>query len=185
MWPLRASITVPDEDTVVSGAKYFFVMDVENRSRTGKIWNDHRDVEWHYGPRRNPLGYSLRNPFNKPDFVVFDPNERLAVTIRRVSFVPSRFQILDGEDEDVVGHIAMRSPLHNKYKIDIDQITTCVFRMPLFTVNFHGTFSDITGIWVVVEPSKMQWSVLTRSDLDDVRLLAALAFVNNQWFNYS
>jgi len=183
MSPLRAAITDPDEDTVDQGAKYCFVLDVENRSRTGKIRNEHGDVEWHYGPRRNPLRYSLRNPFNKPDFVVFVPNDQEAVTIRRVSFVPSRFQILD--HEHVVGHIAMQSPLLNKYMIDIDGFATCVFRMPLFTVYFHGQFKDATGIWVVVGPSKMQWSVLARSDLDDIRLLSSLAFIHNQWFNYN
>ena len=182
MSPLRTAVIVPDEDTVEQGAKYVFVMDVENRSRTGKIWNEHGEVEWHYGPQRNPLRYSLHNPFNKPDFVVFDPNERSVVTIRRTSFVPSRFQVL--EREHVVGNIAMRSPLLNKYMVEIDGIETCIFRMPLFTGCFHGQVSDATGIWVVVGPSKMQWSVLARLDLDDVRLLSSLAFIHNQWFNY-
>jgi hypothetical protein len=56
--------------------------------------------------------------------------------------------------------------------------------MPLFTVYFYGRLNDDTRVWVVVGPSKMQWNVLTESALDDVRLLAALAFVHNQWYNY-
>ena len=183
MWPLRTSITAPDEQTVEKGAKYCFVLDVENRSRTGKIWNERGDLLWHYAPRSNQLVYSLRNPFNKPDFVVFDNNEWPAVKIRRASFIPSRFQILT--DEDVVGQIAMRSPLLNGYRIDVDGHATCVFRMPLFTVYFHGQSNNDMRIWVVVGPSKRQWKVLAESDLDDVRLLASLAFIHHQWYNYS
>lgn len=173
----------PDKTTVENGAKYCFVLDQENRFRTGKIWTENGNIEWHYGPQRNPLRYSLRNPFNKPDFAVFDKDERLTVAIRRVSLFPSRFQILN--DDSVVGHIAMKGSLLNRYKIEIDGLGVCVFRMPLFTVYFHGEVDGHTGIWIIVGPSKMQWTVLARADLDDVRLLAALAFVHNQWFNYS
>ena len=182
MWPFTRSIAAPDEDTVATGGKYCFVLDVENRSRTGKIWNEQGNLVWHYAPRRNHLGYSLRNPSNKSDFVVFDNNEERAVAIRRTSFVPSRFHVLI--DDLVVGHIAMTSPFLNRYRIDIDGLPACVFRMPLFTVYFYGQLKNDTRIWVVVGPSKRQWSVLTESALDDVRLLAALAFIHNQWYNY-
>jgi len=178
----RILTTSPDEVTVQNGAKYCLVIDFEDRSRTGKIWNEHGEVEWSYGPLRNPLQYSSRNPFNKPDFVVFDANGNPTVTIRRVSFVPSRFHILDREN--VIGQIAMRSVLLNKYKIEIAGIATCAFRMPLFTRYFHGHFNDGTGIWAVVGPGTMQWRVLLRSELNDVRLLSSLAFIHNQWFRF-
>lgn len=182
MYPFTRSISAPDEDTVANGGKYCFVLDVENRSSTGKIWNDQGDLVWHYAPRRNAVGYSLGNPFYKPDFVVFDNNERQTVAIRRSSFIPSRFYVLT--DDFAVGQIAMTSPFLNRYRIKIDGLPTCVFRMPLFTVHFYGQLNNDTKVWVVVGPSKMQWRVLTESALDDVRLLAALAFIHNQWFNY-
>lgn len=183
MSPLRDAITEPNLDATDQGAKYCIALDVENRCRTGKIWNEHGDVEWHYGPRRNPLGYSLRNPLNKPDYVFFDFNEQEMVTIRRVSFVPSRFQVL--VRGHVAGHITMQSPLLNHYKIVIDGFATCVFRMPLFTVYFHGHVKNVAGVWVVVGPSKTQWNILVRSDLDDIRLLSSIALIHYQWFNYN
>lgn len=181
MFPFTRSIVAPDEETVAAGAKYCLVLDAENRSRTGKIWSEQGDLAWHYAPRRNPLRYSLRNPLNKPDFVVFDNDGRSAVVIRRMSFVPSRFQIL--ADDLVVGQIAMTSPFANRYRIDIDGIPACDFQMPLFTVQFYGQLGNDTRIWVVVGPSKMQWNVLTESELDDVRLLAAISFIHNHWYN--
>lgn len=182
MWPFTSSISAPDEDTVATGGKYCFVLDVESRSRTGKIWNEKGELVWHYGPRRNHRRYSLGNPFNKPDFVVFDKREQATVVIRRTSFVPSRFDVLT--DDLVIGQIAMTSPFLNKYRIDIDGLPTCVFRMPLFTVYFYGSIDDDTKVWVVVGPSKMRWNVLTEAAFDDVRLMAALAFIHNQWYNY-
>lgn len=182
MTPFTRSISAPNEATVATGGKYFFVLDVENRCRTGKLWNEKGEIVWHYAPRRNHLGYTLGNPFKKYDFVVFDNNELPTVAIRRTSFVPSRFDIL--ADDLVVGQIAMASPLLNRYRIDIDGLPTCDFRMPLFTVYFYGRCNDDTRVWVVVGPSKMQWNVLTESALNDVRLLAALAFIHNQWYNY-
>ena len=106
--------------------------------------------------------------------------ERPAVTIRRISLVPSRFEIL--KDELVVGHVAMKSPLLNKYRIDIDGIATCTFRMPLFTVYFHGRVNSETKIWVVMGPFKNQWSVLTDFTIDSVPRAAVLAFIHNQWY---
>jgi hypothetical protein len=37
-------------------------------------------------------------------------------------------------------------------------------------------------IWVLVGPHKMQWNVLVHPTVDDVALVASLAFIHNQWF---
>ena len=180
MWPARSQMTAPDEDAIANGAKHCCVIDLENRSRTGKVLNDDGDVEWRYEQTPNPLKYSLRNPFNKPDFVVTDLDGQRSVRIRRMSLIPSCYDMLEGDD--VVGQISLQSVLLNKYAFTIAGLAPCIFRMPLYTSNFHGEFNHETGVWAVVGPSKRQWNVLIRPEMSDVRLLSALAFVHNQWF---
>ena len=57
--------------------------------------------------------------------------------------------------------------------------------MPLFTVYFHGESSSNSRVWVVVGPSKRQWTLLAEAGSDDERLLAALAFIHREWWCYS
>jgi hypothetical protein len=103
--------------------------------------------------------------------------------VRRTSFVPSVFQIRDGDK--VAGRIRMVSPIRNKYVIEIDGVNSWIFRMPLFTVRFRADSAVGTDIWVVVGPSKMEWNILVRPGISDRPLLAALSFIHNEWWNYS
>lgn len=183
MWPARSQMNPPDEDSVTNGAKHCCVIDLDNRCRTGMVLDEDGDVAWRYEQMPNQLKYSFRNPFNKADFVVSDLDGQRRVCIRRTSLIPSRYGILEGDD--TVGQIALQSVLLNKYSIRIAGLTPCNFRMPLFTTNFHGELNHDTGVWVVVGPSKRQWNVLIRPEMSDVRLLSALAFVHNQWYNHS
>jgi hypothetical protein len=59
------------------------------------------------------------------------------------------------------------------------------FRLPLFTVRFRGDSQTGTDIWVILGPSKMEWHILIRPGISDPRLVAALAFIHNEWWNYS
>jgi len=85
----------------------------------------------------------------------------------------------------VVGRIRMVSMLRIKYAIDADAVGSWTFRMPLFTVRFHGASDAGTDAWVIVGPSKMEWNILIRPGVIDRSLVAALAFIHNEWWNYS
>ena len=90
---------------------------------------------------------------------------------------------MDGDN--VIGRIRMSSLLRNKYAIDINGVNSWTFQMPLFTVRFRGDSNTGTDIWVVVGPSKMEWNILIRPGISDRQLVAALAFIHNEWWNYS
>jgi hypothetical protein len=100
-----------------------------------------------------------------------------------VSFIPSFFDIM--EKDDVIGRIGMRSILRIKYSIEINGAGSWTFRLPLFTVRFRGDSQTGTDIWVLVGPSKMEWNILLRCGVGDRHLVAALAFIHNEWWNYS
>lgn len=185
MWPLRNRITAPQLEDIASGSKYTCVIDPTPsiRSSSGTVYDEHGVVRWRYGFRANPSGRGWGNPFNKPDFVVADANGQAELVIRRVSFVPPIFNIMDGDL--VLGRIRLRSLLRNKYAIDINGVNSWTFRMPLFTVRFGGYSHSCTDIWVIVGPGKMQWNILIRPNVSERHLVAALAFIHSEWWNYS
>jgi hypothetical protein len=172
----------PDDECIAHGAKYACRIDYGDRNRTGKIY-DETGLRWSYGVRERRLSRVRGNPFHKPDFFVEGADGQPGPVIRRASFIPSSFDILD--NETVVGRIRMRSIFRIKYSIDLDGAGSWVFRMPLFTVRFRGESATATDIWVIVGPGKMQWNILLRPGLDGPRLVAALAFIHNEWWNYS
>jgi hypothetical protein len=138
---------------------------------------------WHCGtePRRSP--FSPLNLLRKPDFVLMDHEERVVLRIRRKSRVPPRFDMI--QNGQVVGTIGLRSILRNKYAIALNAGPTWTFRMPLFTICFHGESTAESRVWVAVGPSKRQWNLLAQPGTDDVRLLAGLAFIHREWWCYS
>jgi hypothetical protein len=178
-----AATFAPDADCVARGAKYFCQIDREGRNRTGKIYDEQAVLRWRYGVRNNPSGHARGNPFNKPEFVLEGADRRPGPVIRRVSFIPSRFDIMDSSG--VTGRIAMRSLFRIKYSIEIEGAGHWTFRLPLFTIRFRGDSLTGEDIWVIVGPSKMEWNILLRPGIDDPRLVAALAFIHNEWWNYS
>ena len=123
------------------------------------------------------------NPFRKPDFVMTDAEGREEFLVRRRSFIPARFRIL--EHGRVIGEVRMLTVFRIRYSIEIDGSPPWIFRMPLYTVNFYGTSPSGPGIWVSVGPSKMDWRILLKPGLHEGALIAALAFIHNEWWNYS
>ena len=103
--------------------------------------------------------------------------------VRRASFIPSIFEIRD--KHRAIGRIAMRSILRIRYSIEIDGVGSWTFRLPLFTVRFRGDSPTGTDIWVLVGPSKMEWSVLLKPGVVATPLVFALAFIHNEWWNFS
>lgn len=173
----------PDENCIERGAKFVCVIDRDGRNRSGKIFDEHGSIRWQYDAVRNPEGRNWRNPLNKPDFVFTNPAGHAEILIRRMSFVPSVFQILEGTNS--IGRVSLQGLLGIKYRILLDGYGTSTFRLPLFTVRFGGDTDNGPSIWVVVGPSKMQWNVLLKPGTNDRGLVVSLAFIHNQWWNYS
>ncbi len=176
-------VSLPDETTIAHGAKFTCVIDRGGLNRTGKIYDEEGKICWQYGPRTNPDGRRWGNPLNKPDFVFTNTDGQIEIVIRRVSFIPSVFQITDQEQS--IGQIALRSILGIKYRILLDGHPSSTFRLPLFTLRFWGDTDLGPSIWVLVGPSKMQWSVLLNPGTMVRELVASLAFIHTQWWNYS
>ena len=124
------------------------------------------------------VSYLASNLFRKPDFVLLDHEEREVLRICRTTRFPPRFSMI--QNGEVVGTIKLRSIFLNKYAINLKAGPKWTFRMPLFTIYFHGESSSNSRVWVVVGPSKMEWTLLTEAGTDDVRLLAGLAFIHGE-----
>ena len=179
----RTTATAPNEECIAHGIKCCCQIERGGRGRDGKVWDEKGTVRWRYGVRDHPSARGRGNPFNKPEFVFAEVDGAAELVIRRASFVPSVFQISDGDK--VTSRIRMVSLLRIKYVIEVDGVNSWVFRMPLFTVRFRGDSATGTDIWVVVGPSKMEWNILLRPGISDRPLLSALSFIHNEWWNYS
>ncbi len=151
------------------GHKFLCQIDRGMDGHSGAVLDEHGVIRWWYGIRKSASARHLGNPFNKPDFVVADPDRKDEVVIRRASFIPPVFNVIKAGR--VIGRIKMRSLFRNKYAIDIDGVNSWTFR---------------TGveIWVAVGPSKKEWSVLIKRDAREWPLLAALAFIHVESWNY-
>ncbi len=181
MWRNRARAVAPDEECLARGTKFRCQIDRAADGHDGAVQDEHGIIRWRYGIRRNAAGRSPGDPFNKPDFVIAQPDARDEVIIRRASFIPSVFNII--EAGRVIGRIRMCSIFRNKYAIDIDGVDSWTFRMPLFTVRFFADSSAGREIWVAVGPSKMEWNILIKAGAKEWPLLASLAFIHTEWWN--
>jgi hypothetical protein len=182
MWRDITRPIAPDEDSVERGTKFLCQIDRKGNGHSGEVRNEQDIVRWRYGIRRNASGRVLSNPFNKPDFVVAEAGTEDELIIRRASFMPPVFNIMRAGR--VIGRIRMRSIFRNKYSITIDGVNSWTFRMPLFTIRFYGHSSAGPEVWVVVGPSKMEWIILIKAGVKEWPLVATLAFIHSEWWNY-
>lgn len=173
---------VPNEECIARGTKLLCQIARGADGRNGAILDERGNIRWQYGIRKHPPGHALRNPFNKPDFIVAQPDAKGELVIRSASLIPPIFNIIEGGH--VIGNIAMRSLFRNKYFISLHGAHSWLFRMPLFTVRFYGESNESIDVWVSVGPSKMEWNVLIKPGVAEWPLAAALAFIHNEWWNY-
>jgi hypothetical protein len=173
----------PDERCLTEGGKYLCQIHRGGDGHAGVVRDERGNTRWKYGIRVNASRHSIQNPFNKPDFVFAEPSGENEIIIRRVSFIPSAFTLVEAGES--IGRIRLTTPLRNRYEIVLADSPPLTFRMPLFTVRFWGGSQSGSVIWVVVGPSKMEWSILVKQGLDDRRLIAALSFIHGEWWNYS
>jgi hypothetical protein len=173
----------PDADCIDRGAKYFFQIDRAGRQRSGKVYDENGGLVWRYAARRDALGPRRGNPFTKPDFVFTEADGPAELVIHKLSCFPSGFEIRDRDA--VIGRIGVRSIVRIKWGVEIEGTGSWTFSLPLFTVYFHGESQSGRDIWVIVGPSKMEWSVLIRPGINDRRLVVPLAFIHNEWWHYA
>jgi ABC-type antimicrobial peptide transport system permease subunit len=83
------------------------------------------------------------------------------------------------------GSLRVASVLRNRYTIQVDGKPLWTFRTPLFTVRFWGGTDEAAEFWVVLSPSKMDWSLLVKPGVEHQPLLASLSFIHSEWWNYS
>lgn len=178
----RTRAVWPDAECVAHCTKFCSQIGRGGDGHSGALLDENGVIRWQYGIRNNAPGRRRGNPFNKPDFVIAEPDATDEVIIRRASFIPSVFNIV--ETGGAIGRVAMRSMFRNKYTIDVDGVNSWTFRMPLFTVRFFGESSAGAEIWVTVGPSKMAWVILIKAGTKEWPLLAALAFIHTEWWNY-
>jgi hypothetical protein len=129
------------------------------------------------------LGRSWKNPFNKKDFVVTNAYTNEEIVVRRASFLPPRFTILDAQGER--GIVCMASMLRNRYTIHIKERQPWTFRMPLYSISFWGGTVESAEFWVILGPSKMEWNILIKPGIDDQPLVATLSFIHVEYWNYA
>jgi hypothetical protein len=175
----------PDEKCLAEGGKYLCQIDRGKNGHTGVVRDEKGSIRWKYGARAraNGSGRSIRNPFGKPDFVINDIGGQNEIVIRRASFIPPAFMVM--EERASIGRIRLTTILRNRYEIMLSEMQPLTFRMPLFTVRFWGGSKSGPEVWVAVGPSKMEWSILVKPGLDDRHLIAVLSFIHVEWWNFS
>jgi len=178
----KSGVFIPDDECIAKGTKLLCQIERGPIRRHGEVRDEQGNLRWRYAPRANPSGRSVGNPLNKPDFVVAEPDGNDGTIIRRVSFIPSTFDIV--EAGGVIGTIRMLSMFRNAYSISVGP-NTWTFRMPLFRVLFFGESVAGFEIWVQVGPSEREWSILIKPGLAQRSLVAALAFIHNERYYYS
>jgi hypothetical protein len=178
----RPRTSGPTQECIASGIKFGCQIDRKADGHSGSVRDEQGVVRWRFRVRNNAFGRGPGNPFNKPDFVIAEPDAQNELIIRRASFIPPVFNII--ETGTIIGRIGMRSIFRNKYAIDIHGVNSWTFRMPLSTVRFYGESSVGAEIWVAVGPSKMEWNILIKPGVKEQPLVAALSFIHTEWWNY-
>ncbi|MFN7939236.1 MAG: hypothetical protein U0R19_38280 [Bryobacteraceae bacterium] len=173
----------PDEQIIDLGTKHRYCIDRGGDGHEGVILDEQGEIRSRFGRRCQRPFPSLRNPFMKRDFVVINESEDSELIIRRSSFLPPVFDILD--QFTLIGSIRLTSPLRNRYQIAICGENSWTFRKHLFSVLFSGVSTASTDIWVFADPSWMEWNVLIRPGQASQILLAALAFLHTEFWNYT
>lgn len=184
MPPEQRKIFPPPADAIASGAKLVSRISLApvGPKRVGTISDENGHIRWRYGPHPTHDSWGVGNPLSKPDFVLFEDDQTEAFRIRRISFFPSAFCIM--EKGKFIGRIRLASILRNKYEIQIDGLNPWTFHMPLFRVYFYGKSSAGAEFWVAMV-RELRWHILIGPGLPERPLAAVLAFIHNERFFYS
>ena len=173
----------PPPDAILTGTRLVSRIAFGIPKRVGTISDGDGRIRWHYGPHSTRESWGSGNPLRKPDFVLFEEGQTEAVRVRRISFLPSVFTVI--EQKKIIGTVKLVSLLRNKYFIEINEVNSWTFHMPLYRAYFYGKSAARPEFWVVMGPSEMQWNILLMPGLPERSLAATLAFIHNERCFYS
>lgn len=170
----------PSENDVESGVKYSVQVSLRSNDFRGSIFGaDDPDDKPTWQFKTEPPRHAW-SPVNlllgKPAFVLLDREAREIVRIRRRKRIPPCFEIV--ANAAVVGEIRRLGMF--TYRIYLAGGPSWMFRIPPFTHHFCAISDGCAGAWAAVVSSEMNWAVLVRPESDDLRLLAALAFIHRE-----
>ncbi|MCK5361851.1 MAG: hypothetical protein KAR22_02725 [Gammaproteobacteria bacterium] len=113
-----------------------------------------------------------------PEFVVYDPDGKEVVRIRRTHRFPrSIFEMRDGKE--LRATIVRRHPLFSSYDIRLAGGPDWRFKLPLFTIDFFGE-SSIGGRVEALQHRHNHTPRLVDTNHDSPYLIHALAFIHRE-----
>jgi len=113
-----------------------------------------------------------------PEFVVYDPDGKEVVRIRRTCRFPRAiFEMRDGKE--LRATIVRRHLLFSSYDIRLAGGPDWRFKLPLFTIDFFGE-SSIGGRLIARQHTHNQWYMFVETDHDSPYLIHALAFIHRE-----
>ncbi len=174
--------TVPDVDTIENGTVYCIEVERGSNGTRGTISEYPGTLRWRYSVRPTGSETSSRNVLIRKEFVFTDEKEQEIITIRRESFFPASFGIM--EKGETVGKVKRRNILGTKYEINIKEDSVWMVSIPLYRMNFRAESNVGTTIWFRYGQSTMQWMAISRPGDSYDRVLMALAFIHNNKWNY-
>lgn len=126
-------------------------------------------------PQPKTLMYGL---VRLPEFVVYDPDGKEVVRIRRTRRFPRAiFEMREGKE--LRATIVRRHPLFSSYDIRLAGGPHWRFKLPLFTIDFFGE-SSIGGRLLAWLDTHYQWFMVVDTNHDSPYLIHALAFIHRE-----
>ena len=126
-------------------------------------------------PQPKRLSYGL---VRLPEFVVYDPDGKEVVRIRRTRRFPRAiFEMRDGKE--LRATIVRRHPLFSSYDIRLAGGPDWRFKLPLFTADFFGE-SSIGGRLLAWLDGHYQWYMVVDTNHDSPYLIHALTFIHRE-----
>jgi len=126
-------------------------------------------------PQPKTLNYGL---VRLPEFVVYDPDGKEVVRIRRTRRFPrATFEMRDGKE--LRATIVRRHPLFSSYDIRLAGGPDWRFKLPLYTIDFFGE-SSIGGRLEALQHRHNQWFMVVDTNHDSPYLIHALAFIHRE-----
>jgi len=113
-----------------------------------------------------------------PEFVIYDPDGKEVVRIRRTRRFPRAiFEMRDGKE--LRATIVRRHPLLSSYDIRLAGGPDWRFKLPLFTIDFFGE-SSIGGKLLARADTHNQWFMVVDTNHDSPYLIYALLFIHRE-----
>ena len=151
-----------------------------NTHGNGEIYNRDSKMLWRFKTHHQNKFQAFSGFFFLllPDFVFFDASEKELLTIKCERSYPfTRFVMF--ENDSPICTIQQTSIFQNKYIIEFDGGYKWRFHLPMFTAFYKGISAAGAELHVRVQ-THHTWYVQIPCNLDDFRLVAALALIHRE-----